>query len=141
MKILVFVVVLALLFLPGVLALSEKEKAIQEKLAQISQQEKGENEGFDFTGSLILFGGLFVCVLIGFLIVKRRKKNLRRAFGGAQGSTSGMKEANEVANQEEQIMNYIKGARGAGMDDVDIRANLESAGWKGEKVDEGFRRA
>lgn len=146
-KIFVFCLIV-LLLLPGVLALSEKEKAIQEKLVKIAEQEKeGSKIGFDFTGSLILFGGIFVAALIGFLIVKmKRRKRSLHGFGGAQGGTSAVgasavREGNELRTRDEQIANYIRGAREAGMDDEEIRNNLASAGWKGERVDEGFRKA
>jgi len=80
-----------------------------------------------------LFVILGILILVVFiLLLQHFHLNKLIAFGKVQ-------EARHVPPND-QVLNYIKGAKDAGLGYHEIRKNLLHAGWKKETVDTAFRK-
>ena len=140
--------ILLVLVLPSVIAVSEKQQSVLDKLNELSEGDKDrlsevndvvsvrnivlENNSSNKTYMIIFVAvAVLLIILIVFFIYKRMK---------IHGSTNEVKvkEAKEIDNDELQIMNYIKGAKHAGLTDKEIKDNLASVGWKEDKVEKSF---
>src|SRR3989344_1060059 len=119
--------ILLVLVLPSVIAVSEKQQSVLDKLNELSEGDKDrlsevndvvsvrnivlENNSSNKTYMIIFVAvAVLLIILIVFFIYKRMK---------IHGSTNEVKvkEAKEIDNDELQIMNYIKGAKHAGLTD------------------------
>lgn len=82
----------------------------------------------------VVVAGIIVVIMIALgLFFSLRLLRRKRVHG--------VKEAKYLTTREQELVNYIKGARAAGLDDVVITMNLEHVGWGQEKIQQAFKQA
>lgn len=87
----------------------------------------------------VVVAGIIVVIMIALGLFFSLRLLRRKGVHGV--GVHGVKEAMYLTTREQELVNYIKGARAAGLDDSVITRNLEHVGWQPEKIQQAFKQA
>ena len=111
----------------------EQAVKLQESVIEINEPTAVFNLEENKFGNTIIFVVIGVIIIAVFILILHHfHLNKHPKF------KEKIVEGKDTDSEQLEIMNYIKGARHAGLTDKEIKDNLASVGWKEDKVEKSF---